>query len=48
MLAARAAGMIAVGVPYGAVDEAALREAGADAVATLPLLQEALTKRGLI
>ena len=48
MLAANAAGMVAVGVPYGAVDAGALTEAGADAVVTLPELSDELQRRGLL
>jgi HAD superfamily hydrolase (TIGR01509 family) len=49
MLAARAAGMVAVGVPSGAVDAATLRAAGAAAiVADLARLRGELERRGLL
>lgn len=45
MLAASAAGMVGVAVPYGAVDDAQLRGAGAAAVTTLDKLQVELSRR---
>lgn len=49
MLAARAAGMVAVGVPSGAVDAAALRAAGAIAIVPdLTHLRRELERRGLL
>ena len=49
MLAARSAPMVAVGVPTGAVDAGALREAGADAaVDSLWELSAELSRRGVI
>ena len=48
MEACRAAGMIGLGVPYGAVSAAALRRAGAAAVATHRSLRADLRRRGLI
>ena len=49
MLAARAAAMVAIGVPTGAVDARALREAGADAaVDSLWDVSAELSRRGLI
>ena len=46
MRAAQAAGMVAVGVPTGAVDEAALLQAAAAAVTDLPAVQLELRRRG--
>jgi HAD superfamily hydrolase (TIGR01509 family) len=48
MLATKAAGMVGVAVAYGAADESELREAGANAVTTLPALESELRNRGLI
>jgi HAD superfamily hydrolase (TIGR01509 family) len=48
MRAAKAAGMVAIGVPYGAADEAALSEAGADAVSALDDLEAELRRRALV
>lgn len=48
MLAAKAAGMIAIGVPYGAVGADELRAAGAEAVTTLPDLERELGRRALL
>jgi HAD superfamily hydrolase (TIGR01509 family) len=48
MRAAQAAGMLAVGVAYGAADESALTDAGADVVTTLTELETDLRDRGLL
>lgn len=48
MLAARAAGMIGIGVPYGAVSRSDLLNAGAMAVTTFRGLFNALKRRGLL
>lgn len=48
MLAARAAGMIGIGVPYGAVAGSDLITAGAKVVTTFRGLQTDLTRRGLL
>ena len=48
MLAARAAGMIAVGVAYGAASPRQLTDAGAQAVTTFRTLSADLRRRGLI
>jgi HAD superfamily hydrolase (TIGR01509 family) len=48
MLAANAAGMVAVGVPYGSASPDRLREAGAAAVTTFEELLADLRRRGLI
>ena len=48
MLAAEAAGMVPVGVPYGAVGAEQLRAAGARAVTTLTELEEELRRRVLL
>lgn len=48
MLAAQAAGMIGIGVPYGAASKADLLNAGARMVTTFRLLQTDLGRRGLI
>ena len=48
MLAATAAGMVALGVPYGAVGAGDLRASGAQAVTTLGELDAELRRRGAI
>jgi HAD superfamily hydrolase (TIGR01549 family) len=48
MQAARAAGMVGVGVAYGAVGESELLEAGADVVTTLADVESDLRQRGLL
>ena len=48
MRAAVAAGMVAVGVTYGAADESELIDAGADVVTTLGDLESNLRERGLL
>jgi HAD superfamily hydrolase (TIGR01509 family) len=48
MLAARAAGMIGIGVPYGAVAGSDLITAGAKVVTTFRGLQTDLSRRGLL
>ena len=48
MLASRAAGMVAVGVPYGAATAAQLQRSGAHAVTTLQGLLRDLRRRRLI
>jgi len=48
MQAARAAGMIAVGVTYGAADESDLTAAGADVVTNLADIESSLRDRGLL
>ena len=45
MLAALAASMVGIGVPYGAVDAAQLRDAGAAVVTTLDELRAELRRR---
>jgi len=48
MLAARAAGMIGIGVPYGAVSKAELLNAGAKTATTFRSLLADLRRRGLL
>ena len=48
MLASAAAGMVSVGVPYGAAEEEDLLEAGALAVTSFEILLEDLQRRGLV
>ena len=48
MRAAVAAGMVAVGVAYGAADESELTDAGADAVTSLGDVESNLRDRGLL
>ncbi len=48
MLAARAAGMIGIGVPYGAVSKLDLLSAGARTVTTFRSLHADLNRRGLL
>ncbi|HEY5520611.1 MAG TPA: HAD-IA family hydrolase [Candidatus Limnocylindrales bacterium] len=48
MRAARAAGMVAVGVAYGAASESELVEAGADSVTELGEVESELRARGLL
>ncbi len=48
MRAAVAAGMVAVGVTYGAADESDLIDAGADVVTSLGELESELRDRGLL
>lgn len=48
MLAARAGGMVAIGVPSGAVSGSALAQAGAHAVAGLRAVHHELRHRGLL
>jgi hypothetical protein len=48
MLAARAATMIGIGLPYGAVSRADLLNAGAQVVGTFRGLHAELNRRGLL
>jgi HAD superfamily hydrolase (TIGR01509 family) len=48
MLTSGAAGMVGIGVPYGAATKADLRAAGASAVTTLTSLLAELRRRGLL
>jgi HAD superfamily hydrolase (TIGR01509 family) len=48
MRAANAAGMVGVGVAYGAATDADLTQAGATVVTTLPELESELRRRGLL
>jgi HAD superfamily hydrolase (TIGR01509 family) len=48
MLAARAANMVAIGIPTGSASAEALAQSGADAVATMEELAADLRRRGLL
>ena len=48
MIAARAAGMVSVGVPYGAISKSDLSAAGAAIVTTYKSLVSDLRRRGLL